>query len=172
MEEGIINPPAVTEEERKEDSTSMQVKCERCGEPTNKRNKIKKKANKSETAHIAALLHHMTSTLARASTKQDIQEHLKLNEEENTEDWRNHGEQKLCANYVVDTNEDKPATLKKLLAAANADDSYNDLIRAIQLKKRYTDLKNSPFLENAKTASVPAESPQNERFKIFSKICE
>ena len=38
-------------------------------------------------------------------------------------------------------NEDKPATLKKLLTATAADDNYHDLIRAIQLKKRYKDLR-------------------------------
>ena len=97
MEDGILEPPAVTEEERAEDSTSMQVKCDKCGESTSKRNKAKKKKPvKSKTAHIAALFHQMTSTMARTSTAQDIQEHLKLHEEENMEDWRNHGEQKLC----------------------------------------------------------------------------
>ena len=38
--------------------------------------------------------------------------------------------------------------------------------------KSQIDLKNSPFSKNAKTASIPAENPQNERFKIFSKIFE
>ena len=97
MEDGILDPPSVTEAEREEDSTSMQNKCDKCGETTSKRKKPKDKTKGSSTAHIAALFHHMTSTMAARLTNQDIEEHLKLQEEENMADWKNHGEQKLCA---------------------------------------------------------------------------
>ena len=70
MEDGVLDPPSVTDAERDQDSTSMQAKCNKCGEVTSKRRKPKDKTKKSTTAHIAAAFHHMTSTIARTSSNQ------------------------------------------------------------------------------------------------------
>ena len=56
----------------------------------------------------------------------------------------------LCANYIVDTNEDKPAALRKLLAAVDDDKNYHKLVRAIQTKMRYKDLTKDHHGQNFK----------------------